>query len=345
MPAPLAAWACYLLIVAPNSGLVRISEQVAADRYSYLALTPLVALAAAGLARLPARSGGSILVYLLALGAVLGLVALTRGQCRTWRDSEKLWTYALRHGAGSSALVHNNLGVALAGRGRLAAAMAQYAEALRLDPRYADARNSLGVALASQGKLAAAVEQYNEALRLHPGYTAARNNLGIALTRQGQFELAAIQLTEALRLNPGYVPARNNLGVALTGQGKFADAAACFAKAIRLNPDYGEAHNNFALIRATCPEAKYRDGREAVESASRACDLTEWRNPRYMTTLAAAHAESGDFAAAAAWQQKAIERVTDERTRDEYHSRLALYRAMKPYRGASPDSGSTGAGP
>ena len=64
---------------------------------------------------------------------------------------------------------------------------------------------------------------------------------------------------------------------------------------------------------AACPEAKYRDGRKAVESATRACELTEWKRSEFLDTLAAAYAESGDFDAAVTWQMRAIGFLTDER--------------------------------
>ena len=47
-PGLLAAWLSYLVILAPNSGIIRISEQIAADRYSYMAMLGWVMLAAAG---------------------------------------------------------------------------------------------------------------------------------------------------------------------------------------------------------------------------------------------------------------------------------------------------------
>ncbi len=51
-PGLLAAWLCYLVILAPNSGIIRISDQIAADRYSYMAMLGSVMLAAAGFCRL-----------------------------------------------------------------------------------------------------------------------------------------------------------------------------------------------------------------------------------------------------------------------------------------------------
>ena len=90
-PGLLAAWLSYLVILAPNSGLMRISNQIAADRYSYMAMMGGVVLVAAGLCRAlgviaaSARPARAIVIAAAAAAAVLGLVPLTRDQCRIWR--------------------------------------------------------------------------------------------------------------------------------------------------------------------------------------------------------------------------------------------------------------------
>ena len=63
----------------------------------------------------------------------------------------------------------------------MAAAVAQYQEAVRLKPDYAEAHYNLGNAFKEQGQLAAAVAQYQEAVRLKPDYADAHLNLGNAL--------------------------------------------------------------------------------------------------------------------------------------------------------------------
>jgi Flp pilus assembly protein TadD len=382
-PGLLAAWLSYLVILAPNSGLIRISDQIAADRYSYMAMLGLVIVGAAGVCRLwslPAQVQlRAISITMLGALAMLVLFRFTQEQCRTWHDSETMWNHAFDHGAGESWVAHYNLGLVLSRQGKFDDAAAQFAEsvrldagraeahnnlgvvrynqgnleeaaehytqALRLNPSKADAHNNLGVVLYGQGKLAEAAGQYTEALRLDPRYAHAHNNLGAVLLDQGRLAEAEAQFAEALRLDPGYGDAHDNLGDVLARGGKYEQAVAQFAEALRKNPSDGEAYHNRAKIMAACPDAKYRDGGLAVLFATRACELTQWKKPEYLDTLAAAHAEAGDFDAAVIWQTKAIQSQLDRRKNDDQRARLLLYQARKPYREAPPDRGASEARP
>ena len=253
-PGLLAVWLSYLVLLAPASGLVRIGIQVAADRYSYLSMMGFVVLIAAGLGRpwpsaLRSRPG-AIGIIMLGLGSLVGLVSLTRDQCRTWRSSEALWRQALDHGAARSREVHNGLGAALAQLGRSEEAAAHYAEAIRIDPRFAKAHNNLGLLLTQLGRSEAAAAHLAEAIRLDPRSAEAHNNLGLLLAQLRRSEEAAAHYAEAIRLNPRSAEAHNNLGVLLTHLGRSEEAAAHYAEAIRLNPRSAEAHNNLGVLLA-----------------------------------------------------------------------------------------------
>ncbi len=338
------------MILAPNSGFIRISVQMAADRYSYMSMLGFVTLAAAGfcgLWRMSLRwhAIASVGIIAISLGALMALTALTRHQCRTWLNSESLWTHALTHGATSSFLAHIDFGNVLYTQGKYEAAAAHFAEALVLYPGYDKAHNNLGNVLYTQGKHEAAVAHYTEALRLNPGYADAHNNLGVALKAMGKYQEAEAQYAEAIRLDPSDVKAQINLGAVLSRQGKYKEAEAQYAEAIRLDPGFAGAYNASAMIKAACPEAKFRDGKKAVQFATRACELTEWKNATILDTLAAAQAEAGDFDAAVRSQKRAFELLTDEQQQADYRCRLALYQAKKPYRQVSAEHSFTGATP
>ena len=138
-------------------------------------------------------------------------------------------------------------------------------------------------------------------------------------------------MTEAIDRDPetqsGY-----NLRASIHYQ--LADYRAALAdhqKAAELDPDDAGTLNFIAWIRATCLLDELRDGPQALRDATRACELTEYKLPGYLDTLAAAHAEVGRFEDAVRWQEKAIKLVPPDQ-RPEYEERLKLYQEGKPYR-------------
>jgi tetratricopeptide (TPR) repeat protein len=93
--------------------------------------------------------------------------------------------------------------------------------------------------------------------------------------------------------------------------------------------------NGHARWQATYPVAELRNGPEAIENASKACELTNWKTGTYVDTLAAAYAEAGDFASAIEWQKKAIDLLTEEERpllQPDFESRLKLYESGQPAR-------------
>jgi tetratricopeptide (TPR) repeat protein len=116
--------------------------------------------------------------------------------------------------------------------------------------------------------------------------------------------------------------------------GEFAEAISDYEAAVRVDPGYALAFNDLAWLRATCLVAEFRDGAKAVEQASKACELTNFKKAHYVGTLAAAYAETGDYDSAVKWQKKAIDLLTEkqEYLRADFEERLKLYQSGKPYR-------------
>ncbi len=135
------------------------------------------------------------------------------------------------------------------------------------------------------------------------------------------------------------IKALHERGAAAMKAGDSAVALAIWAEVIEIDPRDITAHNRSAWIWATCSDAALRDGKKAVESASLAGRRTDWINAHILDTLAAAHAESGDFDAAVAWERKAIKLETNTALREAFRSRLALFETKTPYRETKREAG------
>ncbi|MBI3289102.1 MAG: tetratricopeptide repeat protein [Elusimicrobia bacterium] len=254
-PAGAASWACYVLALIPVLGLLKFGEQIAADRYTYLACLSWAVLAGGGLLRLldGRKDGGrqAVLVVAGALCALLG--ALTWRQARVWKNSEALWTHAVALNA-DLVFAHNNLGVILADKGEYDKAIPHYRAALAINPSVKNAHLNLGNAFYKLGRRAEAIGAYRAALAVDPDYVQAQQNLaaalveeGIAQNRAGRLAEATALFREAARVNPKDAAVLNNLGMALSDLGRLGEAMEYFKAALRVEPGNAQTHNGWGV--------------------------------------------------------------------------------------------------
>ncbi len=190
-----------------------------------------------------------------------------------------------------------------------------------------------GLYLKDRGKLDAALDDFTEAIRIDPRLAMAYTNRGNVWQAKGEYDRALADYDEAIRLDRKGSWAVNNRGHAWGMKKDYARALADYDEAIRLHPKNPEPYNNRAWEWATCPNPQFRDGKKAVESARKACELSLWNDANHLGTLAAACAEAGDFDQAVTWELAAIKLpALDENEKKGRQERLALYRARKPYR-------------
>jgi len=214
-PAGLIAWLAYVILLLPVIGVFHNGNQVAADRYSYLACLGWALLGGAGVAwswdakgrgRITPRLGGLLLA--LAAVVIVGLAGLSTLQIRVWRDSETLWRHAVALDP-TSAFAHFHLGDAFSAAGRAVEARAEFERALALLPdRLPNAKAafhaSLGLLLQRQGDLAGAEQNYRSALRYSDDNVIARDNLGVIQARRGELRSALESFVRVLQVAPGY---------------------------------------------------------------------------------------------------------------------------------------------
>ncbi|HEY1859032.1 MAG TPA: tetratricopeptide repeat protein [Gemmataceae bacterium] len=212
-------------------------------------------------------------------------------------------------------------------------ALRDYSETLRLDPKDARTYHSRGLIYKTRKEYKNAIADYSEAIRLDPKWSHAYFNRANAYKAQKDYDKAIGDYGEAIRLDPKRTDSYFNRAGVYKAQKEYDKAVGDYGAVIRLDPEDADAHSNLAWLLATCPEGKVRDGKKAVELATKACELTSWRGAYFQATLAAAWAETGNFEEALRWQHKALEsRLYQQEEGELARQRLKLFEDQKPCR-------------
>jgi tetratricopeptide (TPR) repeat protein len=108
------------------------------------------------------------------------------------------------------------------------------AEAIRLSPEYALAYTARGTAYARKGKHDLAIDDYTEAIKFNTEFPFTYVSRGLAHKGKGDSDNAIVDFTEAIRLYPKLGVAYHNRGLAHQEMGDHTKAEADFAKAEEL---------------------------------------------------------------------------------------------------------------
>jgi len=274
----------------------------------------------------------------LASAALCGCVVMTSLQIRYWRTSITLLEHAVRV-AGNNFLVHVMLGNVWSEQGRLDAALEEYKLALRLQPDDPQAWQRAGAVITQQGKPADAIPYLDKAIQLAPSWPAPRRQLGLAFLSQGRQEEARVAYQSLLPLLPPTAEGQRDLADMLAEGQQTGEAISRYREALRLKPDFLLVLNNLGWLRATAAQSQWRDGKEAVQLAERACMLSHRRNPNCLGVLAAAYAEVGRFSEAVKTLQEAqgLAKASGADYLLPLHRRMmAQFQAGKPFHEGEP---------
>jgi len=119
------------------------------------------------------------------------------------------------------------------------------------------------------------------------------------------------------------------------------EAARTLVKVIEIDPKDYTSINNLSWLLSTSPIDSVRHGRRALELAEQASALSRYKEAFVLSTLAAAHAELGDFDKAIEWSQKAAElakkdkNLTEEKRQellDHLQKELDTFKRNEPFR-------------
>lgn len=190
-------------------------------------------------------------------------------------------------------------------------------------------------ALFELGRYADALVDYDLFIaNQHGGHVWALHQRGLTHQAMGQRQLAAADFNRALEFNSDALDVRFDRSQLFAEMGLYHPALEDLQRLTTSSPESAVYANALAWLLATCPDAKFHDGKEAVRFALKAAGID--KNAQYLDTLAAAQARNGDFKQAVETQQAALDslrkdKAAQEETIEELTNRLSLYAAGKPY--------------
>jgi tetratricopeptide (TPR) repeat protein len=204
-PAALIGWLWFLGTLVPVIGVVQVGWQGLADRYAYVPLIGLLVAivwsAADGLER-ALRGWTRSAVAAGSLATACALLALaSSAQLPHWRGSRALFERALAV-TGPNPVMHNELGVLLAGAGDYAQALPHFEQAAAQAPGWSAAHQNLGALLARLGRPDQGLVHLELAVSLDPEHAPGLVALASALLALGRSEQARPHVERALALDP-----------------------------------------------------------------------------------------------------------------------------------------------
>lgn len=136
--------------------------------------------------------------------------------------------------------------------------IADFTEAIRLDPKNVYAYNNRGLAYKAKGDNDRAIADLTAAIKIDPlphsdlpgsGFVSIYANRGLAFEAKGDLDRAIADFDEALRRAPRDADAFNRRGAAWRAKGEPDRAIADFTLAIAADPRFADAYFNRGLIR------------------------------------------------------------------------------------------------
>jgi tetratricopeptide (TPR) repeat protein len=166
-------------------------------------------------------------------------------------------------------------GVLLLQNGLIPKAKLAFAQAFRIDPRFAGTLMNLANESANRSAFEAAIFLYEMILELQPSYNLALENLaithlnqGVEFARRGVIGKAISEFNEVLLLHPmqstlelcrnNLVAAYTSLGMQLAALKSYPEGMQLFFIALQLNPAEKIARKNLALILVAVAASEYK---------------------------------------------------------------------------------------
>jgi tetratricopeptide (TPR) repeat protein/S1-C subfamily serine protease len=142
---------------------------------------------------------------------------------------------------------YNNRGNAKSELGDNQGAIADFNQAIALNPKFSVTYNNRGNARSGLGDNQGAIADFNQAIALNSNLFIAYNNRGLNKVNSGDIESAIIDFSQAIKINPEYANAYNHRGAAKSMLRNHREAIIDFNRAITFKPNQIKTYLNRGL--------------------------------------------------------------------------------------------------
>lgn len=233
--------AFFFINIALVLQIFTVGHSFMADRYTYLPYVGLLFALAWWLDERPPRRSAAAALKPIIAWMVLVLVPVSLVQtwtrCKAWRNSETLWSDAIRKFPHRAVTAYADRGrYYYEEAGRFDAALADLDEAIAINPGVAPVWLDRGIVLAELGRNDAALACFDRALELDPNSLVALNNRGVVRMRNGDLEAAVADFSRSIALHPGSRDALDNRALAYAMLGEDEKSIADRRRIVQLDP-------------------------------------------------------------------------------------------------------------
>lgn len=250
-------WLWYIITLVPVIGIIQVGAQAYADRYTYIPSVGIFIMVVWGISELFSRYQikawltGGLTGFL-----ILSLMYLSFHQIRYWKDSETLFTHAIKV-SNRNYIAHINLGSALSNQGRIEDAIFHFRKGIEFYPMDMMAHCNLGLSLMEQSRYEESIDCFQTVLTYTPDNRDAYYYMGYSYVALGMFREGISSFEKLFELAPDYRDFKANYGFILVKKGQSDEALRFFKYAMQLKSD-------FSMV---IPEERDAETAEALQHA------------------------------------------------------------------------------
>ena len=224
-----------LLPLLPVMNINGVGENVFTERYLYLPSVGFVWIAAWAWGFLLSGKRQVVLGWILFTALLAVYAAIGWARTPDWRDDVHLYTVTLNRSPGLPSL-RNSLGGAYELQGKHREAIAEFHQALALEPDKPDIYYNMGRALENSGQDGPAEKAYEKALAMRPDFTLPMNALAVYRRWERNYPAALDLLNRAVSLRPNFEEAWLNLSLTYIDVGNYPAALNAVHMGLELDP-------------------------------------------------------------------------------------------------------------